>query len=147
MSDCQRNKDSQNKQPQDGGGKRSYPPSVKPSPSTCFLCLGEGRTERSVEYTYYQVTVDYETCQMCGGSGLISARDLYECQGHGCGILVTGATLVLMRGCGTPCRCKAPARRFAWADLADWQYPRTADEYEEAVWSLEDLTEGDRNGN
>ena len=122
-------------------GCSSFPPSRTPSAPVCFLCLGEGYIERETEYFPYEVIAVSERCRMCDGSGLIYPRDLYECQGHGCGVLVTGETLIAMKEGDTPCHCKAPARRFARADPADFLYPNTTDEHAEAVWTLEDLIE------
>lgn len=128
--------------PQGPGGERRSPPGDRSQAPTCFLCLGEGRTEREIEYHYHFVTLEYETCQMCGGQGVIFPDDLFECQGHGCGLMVTGETLAAMKDRDVRCRCKAPARRFCYADPGDTYYPKTADDLAVAVWSLEDLMEG-----
>ena len=114
---------------------------------TCFMCLGEGRTEHEYEYLPHSVTLSFETCPVCGGSGVIDKAELYECQGRQCGVLVTGPTLVAMQKEGIRCQCNAPAIRFCFLSRQDLYYPKTADDYHEAVWTLEDLKERRDNEN
>ena len=103
---------------------------------TCPICEGEGRNPRAMSMGEWDSTIVFDACLTCGGAGLIYPRELYQCQGGGCGISVFGAVLCQLAERKAPCNCGGPISVFHLLDSSEWP---ELDELALAVWTAEDL--------